>query len=226
MSAPDKIIPVKTADGSPTLSSERFQATYHSIHGALDESVHVFIIAGLYDQICLGHKHISILEMGFGTGLNAMLTAIAAKQFEISVDYHTVELYPLTDHETIDSLRFEFKSTVENLESLSKLHSLEWNKMHSINEHFSFTKYHADITDFSINKKFNSIYFDAFAPKAQSHLWEKELHLTLKELLKKQGTLVTYCAQGAFKRMLKEIGYQLEPLNGPGRKHEMTRARN
>lgn len=213
-----------TSDGSNTLYSNLFDATYHSIFGAIEESIHVFLAAGL-DYVSKRNKHISILEIGFGTGLNAWLTYIHSLRNGLSVNYSTLELYPV-DKEITSQLNFHdhLPCTESEKDAFDLLHALSWDEKHLLDT-FSFIKHHEDFVKMEYTpSQFDCIYFDAFAPSTQPELWELDLHTRLYKALKPGGCLVTYCAKGDFKRLLKSIGYMLDPLNGPNRKHEMTRA--
>jgi len=219
----DELAIIETSDGSNSISSKQYQASYHSIHGAIEESMHIFISAGLYYKHRQGIKEIKIFEMGFGSGLNAFLTQLAAKKYNLKVQYHSIELHPLSE-DIYESLNFHSLIPDSSHESLLNLHQLSWGDLHQIDQHFSFKKIEGDLHKVSLEEQFDLIYYDAFAPSAQPTLWEESIQSKLYEILKPKGALLTYCAQGKFKRTLKALGYQLDKLDGPGRKHEMTRA--
>ncbi len=214
---------VISSDGSHTLLSKQFNVHYHSIHGALEESIHVFISAGL--DFLSSKQEINIFEMGFGTGLNAWLACIHAGRTRRKMSYTGIELFPL-DEKTVKGLNYTSQIVLNDDEkaSFEQLHNLSWDKTHAIHSNFTFKKHHEDIHNFDFKDKYDIIFFDAFAPNTQANLWEKDLHERIFNSLNPGGILVTYCAKGVFKRMLKEIGYTLDPLSGPHRKHEMTRA--
>lgn len=202
-----------TGDGSQTIYSSVFNATYHSQKGALDESAHVFINNGLsiaQDKF----KELKILEVGLGTGLNALLTIDHAKTN--SVYYHGVEKYPLP--ETIYS-----KLNYGN-EKLLELHRSEWNKDINLTPGFTLHKTNSGIESLELSSGYNLIYMDAFAPSSQNEIWQKDLLKKLYDSLVKGGILVTFCAQGQFKRDLKSIGFTVESPAGASGKREMTRA--
>lgn len=209
----------ETKDGSFTLFSEQYNATYHSIFGAIEESIHVFISAGMYRMVRLGYTNIKIFEMGFGTGLNAYLTCLEAKKYGVHVEYCSIEKHPIELN-----LANQMSSSLEQPALFNKIHSVNWGKETPISPKFTLLKVQDDINQYPIPNGVDIVYFDAFAPSCQSILWEKPLHLKFYNALAKNGCLVTYCAQGKFKRMLRKLGYQIERLNGPNRKHEMTRA--
>ncbi len=218
----------QTADGSHTLESQAYGATYHSIFGAIDESIHVFIMAGLdYQRVQHHREHINILEIGMGTGLNVWLAALWADKHHINITIHTIEKHPL-DPTTTDKLNFN--SMLPHLNDsqkrlLSEIHSSDWNTEVKLNSYTSLTKYHCDVLTHPYPPDlYDVIFFDAFAPNTQPELWTPEYHTLLYQSMQKNGALTTYCAKGVVKRMFKGIGYQLDQLPGPNRKHEMTRA--
>ncbi len=214
---------ITTKDGSHTVKSNFFDATYHSIHGAIEESIHVFISSGLYYQYRNNINPIHIFEMGFGTGLNAYLSLLSANKHEAKVIYHTIEKFPLLKDD-VKKLNFVKEIGEYQSEPFYELHKCNWNEEVTLSENFKFLKIESDIELIQFDQKYDVIYFDAFAPSCQAILWEKKIHQKLYNALNNGGCLVTYCAQGKFKRMLKSLGYSLDKLTGPGRKHEMTRA--
>ncbi|NNE27076.1 MAG: tRNA (5-methylaminomethyl-2-thiouridine)(34)-methyltransferase MnmD [Saprospiraceae bacterium] len=213
-------------DGSHTAYSAKYNAHYHSIYGALEESIHVFISAGLFYLQRKERRTISILEMGFGTGLNALLTLIEAKRFNLNIAYQTVETDPF-DKALVDKLNYTeiLNLQPELVNQFHQMHACSWNEDHKLNDRFAFKKHLADIRELALQEyTYDLVYFDAFAPSCQSYLWEEELHEKIYKSLNKGGVLVTYCTQGAFKRHLKNLGYKLDILNGPAKKREMVRA--
>jgi len=210
---------VMTHDGSPTLYIERFDEHYHSVHGAVQESVHVYIQAGLA-FMAQKQKHIQIFEMGFGTGLNALLTIDFAKENNLFVDYHSIELYPL-DTENIKALE-QYKDFAH--QDFLKLHQAEDGKKIHLNDNFAFTKYHQNLLGFNTDILFDLVYYDAFAPSAQPELWTASTFEKLYNMMSNNACLVTYCAKGEVKRNMKSVGFKIESLPGPKGKREMTRA--
>ena len=210
-------------DGSHTVFSSKYNAHYHSIYGALDESIHVFIMAGLFYFHRKNRKELSILEMGFGTGLNAYLTLLESGRLDMSISYTTLESDPVEDH-ILHGLNYPQLLGQNDDESFPQLHSCPWESEQRLTAKFKLLKKQCQLEDFSPDSKYDLIYYDAFAPSCQSHLWEKDIHEKLYHALNPTGALVTYCTQGQFKRNLKAIGYRLEILNGPGKKREMLRA--
>lgn len=210
---------IKTADGSTTLYVKELDETYHSRHGALSESKHVFIENGLRDVLKDNNKKsISILEIGFGTGLNALLTLEEVKKYPlIKFAYHTIEAYPI-DIALVNQLNYSF-----NKYDLMLLHKSEWNKAVLLKDNLIFYKHHTKLEDFFIDKKFDLIYYDAFGPRAQAEMWEKDILLKTTSFLNNNGKLVTYCAKGEVKRIFKNAGFVVETLKGPQGKREMIR---
>lgn len=212
-----KIEIITTSDGSHTLYLPHLNETYHSTHGALRESQHIFIEHGLRKVMEGGSSPIRILEVGFGTGLNAWLTA----QVEWPVEYTSLELYPL--EETVWSkLNYSDHSEKELFETL---HRAEWNKEVQITENFRMRKISEGLENVDLSGfLFDLVYFDAFAPSKQPEMWTEENFRKIKNQLAPGGILVSYCASGAFKRTLKVLGFEVEALAGPPGKKEMTRA--
>lgn len=216
---------ITTSDGSHSLYHEGLRETYHSTHGALTESQHVFIQKGVEHQLAKGVKELRILEVGFGTGLNALLVYdLAKKRPDLTIHFQTLEPFPLS-HELYQSLNYTelFASTVSQEEFL-KLHELTFGEQHSIFENFTFSKEKVSLQDFKSEQSFNLVFYDAFAPSKQSEMWELEALSQAVKYMEAGAALTTYCAQGQFKRNLMELGLQLETLEGPPGKKEMVRA--
>jgi len=211
----------KTGDGSTTLFHEALNETYHSVHGALTESRHVFISNGLqYATGIFTVPALNILEVGFGTGLNAALTLEFSVNSRRRINYFTLEKFPLSQE--IRS-RLEFPGV--DTGALQSLHDLPWDNEVKISPDFSFHKKEADVLQEQFTENyFHVIYFDAFAPGKQPELWTPELFQKLYSALTQGGVLVTYCAKGQFKRDLKQAGFMVESLPGPPGKREMVRA--
>lgn len=204
---------VKTADGSFTLFIPEVQETYHSTHGAVQESMHVFIENGL--KAC-DKEMIRVLEVGLGTGLNAMLTLQHATQ---KIDYCALEPYPLSKEilnelVTSGSDQFEMKFHASNVG--------EWI---SIQENFSFVRMEIGLEEFSSEEKFDVIYYDAFGPRVEPGLWTLERLQQCFNLLNEGGVFVTYCAKGEVRRNLQAAGFVVERLAGPPGKREMLRGK-
>ena len=211
---------IETGDGSPSLFVPHLRETYHSRHGALQESMHVFIEHGLRSAQQHG-RPLRILELGFGTGLNALLTARYATG---DVHYHTLERDPLPASliDQLDLGRFEDES-IRGL--AQRLHAAPWDENVRVHDRMTLHKETVAAEQWTwTGDHFDLIYYDAFAPHAQPHLWEPPVLERFTRVLRENGTFITYCAQGAFKRHLAALGLTVEPLPGPPGKREMTRA--
>ncbi|MDQ3289749.1 MAG: tRNA (5-methylaminomethyl-2-thiouridine)(34)-methyltransferase MnmD [Bacteroidota bacterium] len=213
-----------TKDGSTTLYVPELNEHYHSINGALQESMHVFIRAGL-EYAWQNQSEVTVLEVGFGTGLNALLTLEQTLLNSKKVFFHTLEKYPLSPT-LIEQMHFEqFISNALLLDFLLPLHTTPWNEPVNLTSNFTLLKSEADLRTYLLPPKhYNLIYFDAFAPEKQPDLWTDAIFEKLYASLKPNGSLVSYCAKGSFKRSLKAAGFTIEALPGPAGKREMTRA--
>jgi tRNA U34 5-methylaminomethyl-2-thiouridine-forming methyltransferase MnmC len=213
-----------TADGSPTLFREDLNEPYHSLHGAVTESRHVFIRHG-WDEIRsrFAEEIIRLLEVGFGTGLNAILTAAAAQHTGRRVHYAALEPIPVPKN-LVGELLFTPSLKEEEVYWQETIHGAEWEKPVGLSPFFELTKTTRGIQHFTAENNFHLIYFDAFAPEKQPDMWTTDVMKTCFELLIPGGILVTYCAKGSFKRSLKEVGFAVESRPGPPFKREMTLA--
>jgi tRNA U34 5-methylaminomethyl-2-thiouridine-forming methyltransferase MnmC len=209
-----------TADGSSTLFSTKYGAHYHSLHGAITESNHIFIEAGLKS---LNLQEINILEVGFGTGLNAALTAHASRILGIKVIYHTLELHPLTKDE-YSELNYQSSLTAEAAFMWRDICDSLWDKTIRITDNFLIKKINADFTIWNPELEYNLIYFDAFAPDDQPEMWANSQFEKLYNSMPIGGKLVTYSVKGDVKRALIHAGFSLERLDGPPGKKHMLRA--
>ena len=212
-----EIEPIITADGSHTLFLPELDEHYHSVNGAIQEAKHVYIEAGL-NQCQKGTIH--ILEMGFGTGLNALLTALEAEKRKIKVIYTGLEKYPLSP-EIIENLNYS--AIHPNL--FHQIHSMKWGISQEITPFFTLQKIQTDFKDYSYLDKQDVIYYDAFAPDKQPEVWSQELFDKLFFSMKSEGILTTYCAKGNIRRMMQQAGFTVERIPGPLGKREMLRAR-
>ncbi len=208
-----------TADGSPTLYVPELDETYHSMHGSVQEARHVFIENGLR-FVATESKQVNILEVGFGTGLNALLTAQYAKENAIRVNYVGLEAYPV---EEAIWKEINYHTDTEARTLHTKIMAHPFGETNSINLNFSLFKEAKLIQDWVADETFDLIYYDAFGPRAQAEMWELPIFEKLYSLLNVGGVLVTYCAQGQFKRHLKSLGMRVDSLPGPPGKREMTR---
>lgn len=214
---------ITTQDGSNSVFSEQYGVTYHSRFGAVTESAHVFITAGLRYKAAV-QREISILETGFGTGLNAFMTWLEAERRNLKVRYLGLETYPIPETYTTALDYPAALGCPERTSDFLSLHHCPWGTPHLLSEHFTFEKRQTPIEAFEQHGAFDLIYFDAFAPQAQPELWTEAVFARMYAALKPEGVLVTYCAQGHFKRTLKKVGFTVERLQGPPGKREMTRA--
>ena len=214
---------IETQDGSHTIYSQKYGVTYHSKYGAIQESKHVFISAGLYYK-ALESKTLSILEIGFGTGLNAFLTLLESVDKDLSIQYQAVEAFPLSLAQAKE-LNYPLLLQREDLRTaFLKLHEAEWDSWIEIRPNFSFKKLNSNFEELDLPPSFDLIYFDAFAPSAQAELWEIPTLSIMYNALKENGVWVSYCAKGSVKRNLKSLGFIVEAIPGPPGKREMTRA--
>lgn len=216
---------ILTEDGSSSLYVPELNEHYHSVHGAIQESLHIFIRAGLSHYIgqSAGKTSFNILEAGFGTGLNAYLTLLFSEEQKIPVYYHTIEKYPLIEEE-YSLLNYAKEIAAPYPELFQELHRCPWEKQQEISPFFRFYKQREDFRDLHLPEKFDIIYFDAFNPDVQPHLWRSNVLRHFYEALLPGGIFVTYCVKGIVKRALREVGFTLERLPGPPGKREMLRA--
>ena len=216
-----------TRDGSHTVFSEQFKETYHSIHGAFQEAKHVFIKHGILSFLEKELDEINILEVGFGTGLNALLTYDIADLKKQKIKYTSLEPFPLFFEQISYLNYFSFFENPEAKKSHYKsLHASTWEYWHSFSSFFSFRKKKITIEAYEEdNLTFDLIYFDAFSPTTHPEIWNINVLKKAFNLLKIDGLLVTYCANGEFKRNLKSIGFEVISAPGPPGKREMTIAR-
>ena len=212
-----------TADGSHTIAIPAMQVTYHSMYGAIQESMHVFIESGL-KPLLHSYQTIHIFEMGFGTGLNALLSFQCAMQHDQKIYYYAVELFPLQMNEYA-SLNYVAQLQNDLLQPyFIQMHESVWEKDIIIHPLFTLHKTNRSLLNLSTYQPFNLIYFDAFAPGAQRELWTQEVFEKIFCLLGENGTLVTYCSKGDVRRAMIAAGFKVEKLPGPPGKREMIRA--
>ena len=212
---------VKTEDGSNTLLHQSINEHYHSIHGALQESLHVFIKNGL--DLIENKTEINVFEMGFGTGLNALLAYDYAKKNKIKINYFSIEAYPIT-LKIAQNLNYD--NLIDNSAIFMQLHEAKWNELVAISPNFNLHKIEGFLekTDLDFPPPIDVIFYDAFAPTAQEHLWEIDILQKMYNILSSNGLLTTYCAKGQFKRNLKAVGFTVKGVPGPPGKREMTLA--
>lgn len=214
----------KTEDGSDSLFNPMLDEVYHSKHGAVNESNHVFIDAGL-DYLADQHETIKILEIGFGTGLNALLTLDYCHSKNIKAHYYTLEPFPINS-EIYSKLNYSEFCKVPGAKLLfDKLHQSAWNEIIWLNHQYQFYKSTKGINEEELQpNSFNLVYFDAFAPDIQPELWTEEIFHAIYQSMEKQGVLVTYAAKGQVRRNMQAAGFSVERIPGPKGKREMLRA--
>ncbi len=212
---------IKTLDGSTTIHLKEWDECYHSKHGAIQEAKHVFIKNGLS---LFEDKPVSILEIGFGTGLNAFITFLESTEKKQKIDYVGVEAYPVGAKEVLEMNYVAELDALKFDNIFKEMHKSEWNKKNEICPDFFLTKrkqFFDEIDDFEI---FDLIYFDAFGYRVQPELWSTEIFQKMYDSLKPNGVLVTYAARGVVKRSMISVGFKVEKLAGPPGKREMFRA--
>lgn len=212
----------KTADDSVTLYREDLDEHYHSVKGALTESIHVYVKTGWRKFAELHHYPVRLFEVGFGTGLNAALTAKAALDSKVKTEYFAVEFYPLPADLTEILLN---RQTSDYSEEFKSVNEALWNAPVEINPFFTLHKISADLLTMNLPSRINVVYFDAFAPEKQPEMWDEEVFRKLYEAMTPEAVLTTYCAKGAIRRRLQQTGFLTERLPGPpGGKREILRA--
>lgn len=213
----------KTADGSLTIQLPEWNEQYHSKHGALQEANHVFIKTGL-EYFTQGRKNspVRILEIGFGTGLNAFLTYLFAEKHKIHIHYTGIEAYPVIKEEYS---QLNYASLLkERKEKFLQLHTTPWEITTAISTYFSLQKQQLFFKDISYTNHFDLVYFDAFGARVQPELWTELIFEKMFKALDNKGVLVTYAAKGSVRRAMQTVGFNVERLPGPPGKREMLRA--
>jgi tRNA U34 5-methylaminomethyl-2-thiouridine-forming methyltransferase MnmC len=215
---------ITTSDGSKTIQIEDWDEQYHSIHGAIQESQHVFIKTGLHHFLNL-HKptNINILEIGFGTGLNAFMTALESETHAVQIRYEGIEAYPVLAEE-LAQLNYASLIDPNQCTVFDALHDVSWEELHPITLHFSLKKRKQYFIDIEDENTFNLIYFDAFGARVQPELWTESIFKRMFNALSDNGVLVTYAAKGSVRRAMQAVGFVVERLEGPPGKREMLRA--
>ncbi|GCD76816.1 hypothetical protein JCM31826_02980 [Thermaurantimonas aggregans] len=214
----------ETKDGSSTLINTHLQQSYHSMHGAIQESMHVFIKEGLlYYLEKFPKENLHIFEMGYGTGLNAVLTFLETLKRQLLVDYKAVDLFPI-DAETAKKLNYIDLLGLDEVQ-FTAFHTFNAESFSRVSENFKIELIHTAFENFHPEANcIDLIYFDAFSPSAQPELWTVEAMGKCFEMLRTPGVWVTYSAKGDVRRALKEVGFQVEKIPGPPGKREMLRA--
>ncbi|OQP49343.1 hypothetical protein A4H97_28810 [Niastella yeongjuensis] len=217
---------IVTKDGSHTVAIPEWEVSYHSVYGAVQESLHVFIEAGFRHWWSLNENasQCVVFEMGFGTGLNALLTTLEARRRQRMVVYETVEAFPL-EFNLVEKLNYCYALEESFWQPVfDSLHTCEWNTFHPITNFFSFKKEKILLRNYSPSQPVDVIYYDAFAPAAQPELWTSEVFEKLLAMLAPGGVLVTYCSKGDVRRAMLAAGFHVEKVAGPIGKREMLRA--
>ena len=210
-----------TSDGSTTIQLPDWNEQYHSNHGAIQEAYHVFLNTGFFK---IDLQEITILEIGFGTGLNAFITFLEAKKLQKKVNYVGVEAYPVSVEE-IQGLNYVSELKALEFQSIfDEMHRISWEKEHSVSKDYQLLKRKQFFQDIQDTAAFDLIYFDAFGAQNQPELWTEEIFLKMYKAIKKQGVLVTYSAKGSVRRAMQAVGFRVERLPGPPGKREMLRA--
>ncbi len=212
---------IGTSDGSYTIKNEYFGETYHSINGALSESIHIFINLGLRNY---RDSEISILEIGYGTGLNAMLTYIENMQLGNKIEYHSIEKFPISEADFI-----EYATNTKQISDKIAPDTLRkfgngWNEEIQISNNFKLYKQVVDFSQFVPCEKYNLIYFDAFSPETQPEMWSEENLGKIVEQLVPDGIFVTYCSKGIVKQALRNLGLTVRRMPGPAGKRHVLQA--
>ena len=221
---------ITTEDGSNSIYNSELGEHYHSVHGAMRESKHVFIETGWKEvqnskfQIQNSRKEVSIMEIGFGTGLNAFLVGLESlKDKSLKVFYSGIEAFPLKKEEICE---LNYAANEMEKELFRNLHNAAWNEEAAISENFTLKKIKTTLENFSPEENsYDLIFFDAFSPEKQPELWTEEIFRKLFLSMKANGIFVTYCAKGQVRRNLQSAGFSVERLKGPPGKREMLRGR-
>jgi len=212
-----------TEDGSHTIYLPEIDEHYHSTHGAIQESRHIYIEQGLLKT---SKKELSILEIGFGTGLNTYLSYCYAAQLKTTVSYFAIEKYPLSEIE-YHQLNYPQAIFPECSFVFEQIHRADWDSMTEISPEFKLQKIHTDLLTYQFDSKpqFDLVYYDAFAPGKQPEMWTEDILQKVAARVKTDGIIVTYCAKGAVRRALTEAGFKMERIPGPIGKKEILRGK-
>ena len=207
-----------TSDGSTTIHLPEWDESYHSKHGAIQEAYHVFIKNGL--SLCR-KEAVAILEIGFGTGLNAFITYLESKANSITIDYTGVEAYPVSEEEVFAMNYLEELKAIEYQKVYNDMHQCQWEEKVRLDSNFSLTKRKQFFDEINDVASFDLIYFDAFGFRVQPELWGTSIFKKMFDALKEEGVLVTYAARGVVKRSMQEVGFTVKKVPGPPGKREM-----
>jgi len=211
---------ILTSDGSHTIRDDHFHEHYHSVHGAICESAHVFIEQGLKK---IKKNDIKIFEVGFGTGLNVYLSLLYGMDHNITIRYTSIDLYPLQES-LFRQLNYPDFYFLPGNNYFEQIHTGKWNITNIINPSFTLKKINTDLLTYVFDEKYDIVYFDAFSPVTQPELWTEEVFRKFKSALMLKGILVTYSASGNVRRNLQSAGFYVEKIQGPKNKRHMLRA--
>lgn len=216
---------IKTEDGTATLFIPALQETYHSRHGALTESRHVFIAEGLQQAFRRFGLMLNVLEVGFGTGLNALLTCQEAAKQGLKIWYTSLETAPISP-DLIDALDYaRATGHPEDDAVFRRMHDIPFNVAGDVTDNFVLEKRLCDVREFAdTHHRYHLVYFDAFSPQVQPELWTAEVFSRIHSYMHPNGILVTYSAKGEVQRTMKQCGFEVEKVPGPPGKREMIRA--
>lgn len=227
---------ITTADGSKTIQIEDWDEQYHSIHGAIQEANHVYIKHGLLfsfetkgysrleTSLAERTERLSILEIGFGTGLNSFLSLLEGEHYPVNIEYFGIEAFPISKDE-MQALNYVEELKVSDRAMLfNQLHTSAWDEAVLLTPQFMLHKQQKFFKDITAKNQFDLIYFDAFGARVQPELWTAEIFKIMYDALKPEGVLVTYAAKGSVRRAMLEVGFSIEKLPGPPGKREMLRA--
>jgi len=213
-----------TQDGSHSLFSAQIGEAYHSRHGAIQESQHVFIKMGL-QEIVKTNREVKILEIGLGTGLNALLSMLQASAEKCKVSYTAVEAYPISIDQVRSLNYLQMLDAADLAPEFLQMHLSPWQEFVQLTDDFEIYKCSSQIENCTFDRAYDCIYFDAFAPQAQPELWTTTIFEKMFQFCKPGGILVTYCAKGDVRRNMISAGFEVEKVPGPPGKREMLRAR-
>lgn len=218
---------ITTADGSTTIQIPEWNEQYHSKHGAIQEAKHVFLETGLaaldLDFFRKENKAITILEAGFGTGLNALLTYFWAKENNIKINYISLEAFPVATNEILNLNYPEQVNDAKAAEIFQKIHAIPWDEKNEISPGFHLQKMHQKFDQLSLSNKANIVFYDAFGPRVQPDLWDINVLKLFRNALLNRGVFVTYCAKGSVRRTLESLNFNVQRMPGPPGKREMLR---
>ncbi len=212
---------ITTADGSRTIHLKEWNEHYHSKHGAIQEAYHVFIKQGLH---LFQNQSINILEIGFGTGLNALITYLEASKLNLKIVFRGVEAYPVSARELAQLNYISELNAEDSQQQFQRMHQSSWEEEILISDWFTLYKEQSDFKEISAQNQYDLVYFDAFGARVQPELWTEDIFSIMFRALQNGGVLVTYAAKGNVRRAMQKVGFEVERLPGPPGKREMLRA--